>query len=336
MATDHGAKGQIVVCSLEAFRAVPRLLASMSRKRLLLTVAVAGLLVLAGCTGADDVGDAGGDVGDATEEEVAVERDAAVETDDAASDDYAAAVDGDVDPAALAADRQLIRTGELRLTVAAFDDAEDEVRRTVDDRRGFVSETRRETVDRGDGEHTLGELVIRVPSEEFDATMADLERIGEVETSSTETEDVSDQLTDIEARLENLRAERDRLRALYEDANETADVLTVQSELSNTQERIERLEARQASLEERVALSTIRVELSEEPPEPAEPVAWYDTDVVTAFLESVRGVGTVLQASIVGAAYAAPYALAFGIPLVVVGALARRVGCPLSVADGDE
>lgn len=294
----------------------------MSRKRLFLAVVVAAMLVLAGCTGADDVGDAEDDVGDATEE-IAVERDAPAEPNDVA-EDYAAA-NGDVEPAALAAERQLIRTGEIRLTVEEFDAADDEIRQVVDDRDGFVSETRRETVDRGDGEHTVGQLVLRVPSEEFDATMADLETVGEVESSSTETEDVSDQLTDIEARLENLRAERDRLRELYEDANETADVLAVQSELSSTQERIERLEARQASLEERVALSTIRVELSEEPPEPEEAEAWYDTGVVSAFLESVSGVGTVLRASVVGAAYAAPYALAFGIPLVVVGLLARRV-----------
>lgn len=328
----------MVVCSLGAFTFGSHLHAGMSRKRLVLIVAVAGMLVLAGCTGANDIGDAEDDAGDVAEDDVA-ERDAAAEADDAETgftDEYAVADDGGTDSAALAAERQLIRTGELRITVEEYDAADQAVRSVADERDGFISETRRETVDRGDGEYTVGELVVRVPSESFDATVSDLEAVGEVEASNTETEDVSDQLTDIEARLENLRAERDRLRELYEEANETSDVLAVQSELSDTQERIERLEARQASLQDQVALSTIRVELSEEPPEPDEPEAWYDTGVAAAFLESVSGVGTVLRATVVGAAYAAPYALAFGVPLVIIGVLARRIGRPLSVTQRQE
>ena len=309
----------------------------MNTRRLLLVAAVGSMLVLAGCVGGDDVGDAADDV--AVEEDVRPDdaaEDAASFTD---GDDVDAAVtDGDVDPAALAAERQLIRTGQLRLTVEEFDAAEREVRDVTDGYGGFVSESARETNERHGETFTAGEFVVRVPSDEFDAAMADFEAIGEVETRRTDTEDVSDQLTDLEARLENLRAERDRLRELYEEANETEDVLAVQSELSSTQSEIERLEARQAGLEDRVALSTIRIEVAEERPEreSVEPEAWYDTGVTAAFLDSVSGVGTVLRATVVGAAYAAPYAIAFGLPLVVVGLLARRLRGPLPMGDRSE
>ena len=296
----------------------------MNTRRLLLVCAIAGMLVLAGCTGADDgadVGDTGDDV-----DQSALEADAA--DDEAVEEEAYTFQDGDGEhvAAVVAAERQLIRTGELVTTVDDVEQSDATVREIVDDHDGFVSDASRETHERQGEQFATAELVVRVPSDDFDAAMDDLEDVGEVERSAVESEDVSDELTDLDARLENLRVERDRLRDLYEEANETEDVLAVQRELSSTQEEIERLEARQASLQEQVALSTITISLQEEPPEPEpeETESWYDTGVAAAFLASVSGVGTLARATVVGLAYAAPYVLAVGTPIALVGVVARR------------
>jgi hypothetical protein len=135
-------------------------------------------------------------------------------------------------------------------------------------------------------------------------------------------------LVDIEARLENLRAEREQLRALYERANTTEDVLAVQRELSDVQQEIERLEARQQSLQDQVAYSTLTVRLEEPRPTPGRvaPDRWYDTPVLSAFLESVDGAVVALRAAVVGFAFALPYLVVFGIPLAAVGIGVRRYG----------
>ncbi|WP_149783068.1 DUF4349 domain-containing protein [Halorubrum aquaticum] len=303
----------------------------MDTRRLLLVVTVAGLVALAGCAGAGTGGAGGGaDAGGDTPESRSLEGDGAGASNggedgggDTAEASYAVSEDGET--VAAVAERRLIRTGDVRLTVDSFAEADAEARSIVDERGGFVSDATRETRERGDENYTVGELTLRVPSEEFDATMADLESLGEVERATTESRDVTDRITDLEARLENRRAERDRLRELYEDANTTEDVLAVQSELADVQTEIERMETQLASLEERVALSTIRVELREEPPEPSTvSTAWYDTGVVAAFVESVHGLATVLRAIVVGAAYAAPYLLAVSLPLLGVGFAVRR------------
>lgn len=299
----------------------------MVPRRHALVVAVACMLVLAGCTGADD----------APTDDIA--DDVAEDVEDAPADDSTGgetfsttAEAGDVDTDAYSdarqslENRQLIRTGDLTLRVDSFEDADGEVRTVADDHDGFVSDTSQRTEERYDEEWTRGEFVIRVPSDRFDEAFDDLQEVGDVEAATTSSEDVSDQLVDLEARLENLRAERDRLRDLYEDANETEDVLAVQAELSSTQEEIERLEARQSELQEQVAFATITVEVAEEPPERDEPeeAAWYDTGVAAAFLESVDGVTTTVRAIVVGLAYAAPYLLAFGVPVVGVAYVAGR------------
>ncbi|GAB3417458.1 DUF4349 domain-containing protein [Haloparvum alkalitolerans] len=291
----------------------------MSRQRAVVAVAVALLLVTAGCAGAgNDAAPSGGDGG--------AEMDAGGDApQEAGSDDARSAEDGS---AYAVADRQLIRTGEATIHVESFGDASDEVRSIAASYDGYVSDTEQRSREIGNETWTRGTVRFRVPTESFDDAFADATAVGEVEDSSTNTEDVTDQLVDVEARLTNLRAERDRLRELYEGANETEDVLAVQSELSRVQEEIERLEAQQRQLEDRVAYATITVHIVEDRPEgdSTEPEAWYDTGVAAAFLTSVDGVGTALRAIAVGAAYVAPYLLAFGTPVVVgVVAVAKLV-----------
>jgi hypothetical protein len=288
-------------------------------------VALAALVVLAGCGGAASGG------GQAVRGDGATASMSA----DATSGDYGAEPeaadggDGGSDGGELQIrQRQVIRTGHVSLTVENFSDAKANLTAAVESRDGFVSDStqRRRGVD--DETYLVGSVTFRVPAEQFAETMARIEAEGTVRESSTKTRDVTDQLVDIEARLANLRAERDRLRELYAQANDTEAILAVQRELSETQERIERLEARQQSLQRQVAYSTITVEIREERPDPGPVEQWYDVPLVQAFLESVSGVGTTLRAIAVVVAYATPYVLTFAGPPVALagGYLAYRRG----------
>ncbi|AUX10745.1 hypothetical protein AArcSl_3138 [Halalkaliarchaeum desulfuricum] len=296
------------------------------QRRTLAVVALAVLLLGAGCVGSAPLSD---DADSAAVEEAADAEEAAEVAADDTAEDAAVEVEGETfattastDSATApqpAPDRDLIFTGSVELEVDSYETADGEIRAIVADHDGFVSDSARQVHERDNETWTTGELVVRVPSDSFDEAVEEISDVGEVQSVATDSEDVTDQLVDIEARLENLRAERDQYRKLYEEANETEDVLAVQERLSATQEEIERLEARQRALEQQVAYATITVSLAEPTPEPErpDPDAWYDTAVTEAFLESVSGVTTVLRASVVATAYAAPYALTFGAPFVV-------------------
>lgn len=168
--------------------------------------------------------------------------------------------------------------------------------------------------------------------------MSTARTVGTVLDASRDTRDVTDQLVDINARLRNLRARRDRLRGLYRNASDTDAVLDVEERLSEVQTEIERLEARKKSLQRQVALSTITVELREPTPDPdpVEREQWYDTGIPAAFLESVDGVVVVARALVVGAAYALPYLLVFGVPLVAAVGIVRRRRAESAGNDADE
>lgn len=267
-------------------------------------LAVSLLVVLAGCTGGAANG-GGGDGGESVS--LSADTSSEVEAGDAGS------ANGD---SLQIQQRAIIKNGRIVLTVEEFNTSRDDVEATAESYGGYVSDSTERVNRRSGGTYRSGEMVVRVPSENFSAFVEETKTLGEVEHVETNTEDVTDQLVDIEARLNNLRAQRDRLRELYENANTTEDVLAVERRLTDVQTEIERLEARKASLEERAALSTVRISLSERPPGPAQ---WYDTPVLEAFSDSVNGVFVTLRAVVVALAYALPYVVVFGGLLTLLG-----------------
>ncbi|MFB6218381.1 MAG: DUF4349 domain-containing protein [Halobacteriaceae archaeon] len=303
-----------------------------------LAVCTALLVVLAGCGGAGS-GDGGGAAmttaaTDLADEEAAPERESGYTGDGDGGDGAGESEGGDsAESAASIRDRKLVRTGTVRLRVDEFENASEEVRALARRHGGFVGDTRKQTNTEPVNETTTlrwteGRLVVRVPAENFSRVFERVQQLGEVRAAASNTEDVTGKLVDLEARLRNLRAQRERLRGLYEQANETEDVLRVEDRLSAVQAEIERLAARRAALRDRVAFSTITVEMSEPTPEFPETTstepAWYEVGLVAAFLDSVSGAATALRALAVLAAYAAPYAAVFGVPLAAVGYLWRR------------
>lgn len=294
----------------------------MRSSRTIAAVGLALLVVLAGCggmTGSDSAAPGGADGGGAADRADGGDSGGGSGGGGDAGRSYEADVDGD----AVVHQRMVIRTGEVTLTVDDYEQTRASLTTMARDRGGYVSDSTQQTHRRDNVTWTTGQVVLRVPGDEFSDAVEEVKDHGQVESASTSSEDVTDQLVDIEARLDNLRSERDRLRTLYEEANETEDVLRVSRELSEVQEEIERLEARQRQLESQVQFATITVQIDEEPesaPRP-ESQAWWETGVLTAFLSSVSGVITVVQALVVGTAYVAPYVIAFGMPVAALAFL---------------
>jgi hypothetical protein len=290
------------------------------RRQWLLPVALALLLVLAGCSGSG-----GSEAMDATAGGEPAEQDAEKQSSGGPNADEENA-DGSAN--FQASDRALIRTGVVEVTVDDYEATRQNLSQETRRLGGFVSDSSEEVHTYGNRTWTTGKIVLRVPKGNFSSLVSQAKRTGEVQRASTSTDDVTKQLVDIEARLNNLKAQREKLRGLYEEANDTENVLEIQERLSEVQTEIERLEAERKSLKRQVAYSTLTVRLNEEPPEKEPPAdagdSWYDTGLVGAFVSSAHGVVVVLRGLSVGLAYALPYVLAFGVPIGGVYVLWRR------------
>lgn len=190
----------------------------------------------------------------------------------------------------------IIRTGNLEIVVEDTEAAIDEIARRTNATGGWVVSS--DVFQRGTDKS--GSMTIRVPVEQFDAMMNEIEAMAtEVLGSSTSGEDVTEEYVDRRARLENLEATADRVRSFLDEAENVEEALAVNAELSRLEGEIEAMRGRIQFLEQSAAYSTINVNITPDAlAQPIEVGSWRPTGVVrdafSALITALQGLATVL------------------------------------------
>jgi chaperonin cofactor prefoldin len=152
------------------------------------------------------------------------------------------------------ADRKVVRSGDLVVSVDSPENASPEVERLVKDAGGFVE---RSTATR---ESNVW-LNCRVPAPKLDQIMDAIANLGEEERRSVSAADVTEQYSDLETRLRNSLVLRERLQQLLKRASDVEDVLAIEKELNRIQSEIETMQARFDRLKSEVEQSALSVNL---------------------------------------------------------------------------
>ena len=100
---------------------------------------------------------------------------------------------------------------------------------------------------------------LRIPVAKLDATLDELEKLGDVRQRSVSSQDVTARAIDLDARARALAATRDRLRALLEKAQSVGDVIAVEKELARVQGELEGLEGQLKEMVRAGAFSSVSV-----------------------------------------------------------------------------
>ncbi|MDP8900709.1 MAG: DUF4349 domain-containing protein [Actinomycetota bacterium] len=155
-------------------------------------------------------------------------------------------------------DRTIVKTAELGVRGEDVRGSAEEARRVAERFGGEVLSSR---IYAGLGQVTA-ELVLSVPSGEFEAALDELRGLGErVTTDTVEGQDVTEKFVDLESRERNLLAAEESLLALYDRAEDVEDTLTVERELTDIRGQIEEVQGRIRYLERRTATSEIVLHL---------------------------------------------------------------------------
>jgi hypothetical protein len=160
--------------------------------------------------------------------------------------------------------RRVIRTADLSIEADSPEDVEQRVTMLADSKGGFVvsADTSRWRGDDG-AESTTVNIVFRVPSGAFDATLDDLRRLGRhVSGEKVTGQDVTEEYVDLEARIRAQRAVEEQYLSILKDAKTIHDALEVQQKLGEVRTEIERAEGRRRFLENQTSLSTITVHVA--------------------------------------------------------------------------
>ena len=176
----------------------------------------------------------------------------------------------DSSPSALQATPQLIKTAEIKIEVKSIDTTIPRVSAIVKAQQGDILGLN-DTKPGDDRPYTVF-MQLRVPQSRLETTLAELAKLGVVQSQALQAEDVANQLVDLAARLRNLKRSETVLLGLMERSGSVADVLKVSQELSAVRQSIEQIDAQLTNLKNQVAFSTVRVTLQAEarslPPEP--------------------------------------------------------------------
>jgi hypothetical protein len=156
----------------------------------------------------------------------------------------------------------IARGAQLMLVSPDFTNARDRMEAILKAHHGYVGQL---TMSAPGGAGRTLDAALKVPSSELDASMAELKKLGRVETESQTGEEVTQQYVDLVARLANSRNAEQRLTAvLQQRTGKMQDVLDVEKEITRVRGEIEQMEAERKTLSKRVEFATINIKITEE------------------------------------------------------------------------
>ena len=256
---------------------------------LLVVFAVVGVLSRSGLGGSDSAGNRTSAALDSAASSLA---DEAVQAADAgtASKSTGGEIAAAVPPASALSAHHLVRTGDLSLLVArgTLLSTVDRITAMTLGMNGYVMSSAlgsespgmpgpveplpldAETVPSANdkpagtiGTNPYAALTVRVPESSFDAAVKRFAALGDVQSASTSSEDVTSQYVDLQARLRHYRAVETRLVGFLAATDNVNQMLAVQDRIDNVQLTIEQLSAQLKSLRETTTYGTLSIFLRE-------------------------------------------------------------------------
>jgi hypothetical protein len=167
---------------------------------------------------------------------------------------------------------------------------------------GFVS-----TSQTSEARRRSGTIVIRVPADQFEATLGELKGLGRLRNQSVSGSDVTAQFVDLQARLRNWETQESVLLKLLAKSRTIDDSIKVQRALQDVQLAIEEIRGQLRVLTDQTDFSTITLSMSEAGPIVQPPKK--QPSLLRAWHDALDGFLSVIAAVVVGIGYLLPVAL---------------------------
>ncbi len=153
--------------------------------------------------------------------------------------------------------KQIIRTAQLNFQVGDFKEATEKIQQIAKANQAYISSAN----ERNSGYTLDGEMIVRVPSKNFDKAIKEILEIAiYVNFKNENAEDVSEEFVDVIARLKTKREVEKRYLEILGRAKTISEILEVEEKLRIIREEIEAREGRLKYLKNQVQFSTIHLQ----------------------------------------------------------------------------
>ncbi len=222
----------------------------------------------------------------------------------------------------------IIRNAYISIETDAFDANLKHIESKVASIGGYIeySSLSGKAPEEGQTHGRYASITARVPQEQFEAFIRDVEGSGTVTALNRGSEDVTMQYYDNESRLETLRIQLSRLEDILTKSEKLADVLALETEIARIRYEIESLTTTQRRYAQLVQYSTVTVELYEVVdvqyalPEPEN----MGSQISSLFINVVNGLGEFFEWLIIILIGLSPILILAAVVLIIIFAIRRK------------
>ena len=226
------------------------------------------------------------------------------------------------------AERKIIKTYDINAETKEFDATVANLESLVAQYGGYVESNSITNRNYNSKMARYASYKFRIPAENADAFINSIGNTLNVTRNNSYVQDVSESYYSIEATMEELQIERDSLLNMMQSLDTQEDYnfwLTLQTRLSEVRQQIARYQAQLNNYDNRIEYSTVSLYINEVVTyTPAEEES-FGTRIAGAFSAGLTEFGEFATDFVVWCAEALPFLVLFGIVLVVVCIISRRV-----------
>jgi hypothetical protein len=215
---------------------------------------------------------------------------------------------------------RIIKTAEVGLIVptgGSLKERFDSARAVAHRNGGFITKS---SIQPG----KTGQMVIRVPARNFDATITALEKLGGLEHESIKGQDVTAQFVDLQARLSIAQTHRDVVEKLLAKAHSPEQIVRMQNLADDAQLKVEQLQGEIRLIKNQTSKATIDLSLRMAGVAVPSHGEVNHPGLGSAWAHAIAGFFGVVFAVVVGLGYLIPIAIVVLIAWFVFRRLRRR------------
>lgn len=163
-------------------------------------------------------------------------------------------------------ERKLIRNMNLSVETTSFDTLLQSIQTKVGELQGYIEQSDisgNSITNQGRPSKKYANLVLRIPAQNLNSFISQVESEGNVTYKSESINDVTLEYSDVESRLKTLRMEQERLWELLAQADSTESIILLEERLTEVSSEIESSESRLRHMDNSVTYSTVYLDITE-------------------------------------------------------------------------